>query len=129
MSKVLLDTNGYSALLNGDQKMIQAIEKASRVYFSVFVLGELHAGFCGGNKEKENRMLLEDFLNHPSVTLIHTTEETAEIFGEIKTRLKKQGTPLPINDVWIAAHCFEHGCVLLTYDQHFQHIAGLRASL
>ena len=126
MSKVLLDTNGYSALLNGDKKMIQAIEKATRVYFSVFVLGELHAGFYGGSKEKDNRILLEEFLQHPSVTLIHTTEETAEIFGEIKTLLKKQGTPLPINDIWIAAHCIEHGCVLLTYDQHFQHIAGLR---
>lgn len=54
------------------------------------------------------------------------TEETAEVFGRVKDELRRKGKPLPINDVWIAAHALEAGATLVTLDAHFEHVAGLR---
>ena len=58
--------------------------------------------------------------------MLDASQETSQIFAEIKYNLKKAGTPIPINDVWIAAHTFETGSVLITYDAHFEKVAGLR---
>lgn len=126
MKKVLLDTNAYAALLRGDEKVLLAIGKAEAVYLSAIVLGELFAGFRGGNSFAENRKLLERFLDRPHVALLSAGLETADVFGSVKQQLKEQGTPIPINDVWIAAHAMETGSVLVTYDRHFDQVAGLR---
>lgn len=126
MKKVLLDTNGYSGLLKGD-KLIQAeLEEASFIYFSVVVLGELLAAFKNGVHEAKNKRLLEKFTLKPSVTVIPVTEETADIYAQVVHLLKKQGTPIPVNDVWIAAHTIETGAKLITYDAHFSKIPGVR---
>jgi tRNA(fMet)-specific endonuclease VapC len=105
---------------------LDVISVAETVYMSIFVLGELHAGFRGGKKEKENKDILQKFLFKHTVKILHATAETAEVFGTIKFNLKKAGNPLPINDVWIAAHGIETGSVLITYDEHFKKVAGLR---
>lgn len=125
MKKLLLDTNAYARLLRGDGDVLEALGLAATVYMSVFVLGELYAGFKGGNKETENRAQLNDFLRRPTVRILTATRETSDIFGTLKDRLKKSGTPLPINDVWIAAHATESGSHLLTFDTHFANVAGL----
>jgi len=93
---------------------------------SIFVLGELYAGFAGGTKERGNKDTLNRFLLKPSVKILNATSETAEVFGIVKQDLKKAGTPSPINDGWIAAHALETGSTLVTYDGHFKKIAGLR---
>ena len=121
-----MDTNAYAALLRGDEKVLSAIGRAETVYMSAIVLGELFAGFRGGNRFAENRKLLERFLDRPHVALLSAGLETADVFGSIKQKLKEQGTPIPIDDVWIAAHAMEAGAVLLTYDRHFEQVAGLR---
>ena len=126
MKKVVLDTNGYSALLQGDEKVLEAIAKAEIVYMSAIVLGELFAGFRGGNRFGDNRKLLESFLVRPHVALLPVGMETADVFGSVKQQLKEQGSPIPINDVWIASHAMETGAVLVTYDRHFNQVAGLR---
>ncbi len=126
MKKILLDTNAYSCFLSGDEKVLNAVINAQTVYMSVFVIGELCAGFRGGSRPQENKKILEKFLSKPMVRVLNATEETADIFGMIKHDLKKAGTPLPINDVWIAAHAIEIGTVVVTYDAHFKKIAGIR---
>lgn len=126
MKRILLDTNTYSRLLAGDEKVLSILTESDVVYMSIFVLGELYAGFKGGNKEQENTQLLKRFIQKPTVEILEATEETSKIFGQIKTDLKKAGTPLPINDVWIAAHTLESGSTLITYDIHFREIPGLR---
>ncbi|MEW6429385.1 MAG: type II toxin-antitoxin system VapC family toxin [Thermodesulfobacteriota bacterium] len=126
MKKILLDTNAYVRFLGGDEKVLKTLTDAEVVYLSIFVLGELHAGFHGGNKAAANRKILRDFLRKPSVRPLDATAETAEIFGLVKDKLKRNGTPLPINDVWIAAHALETGSVVVTYDNHFTRIQGLR---
>lgn len=126
MKQVLMDTNAYSELLKGDERVLSEIGEAEKVYMSVFVLGELFYGFKGGQKEVRNRGYLKDFLSKHTVRIVQASEETAEYFSEIKHNIKMQGKKIPLNDVWIAAHAMQHGAVLITYDKHFEHVQGLR---
>ena len=126
MKKILVDTNAYTRLLTGQEDVLDVIGSAETVYMSIFVFGELYAGFAGGTKERGNKDTLNRFLLKPSVKILNATSETAEVFGMVKQDLKRAGTPLPINDVWIAAHALETGSTLITYDSHFKNIAGLR---
>ncbi len=124
--RIVVDTNAYSRLLSGREEVLNIIGIADLVYMSIFVLGELYAGFAGGRKERNNKDALNRFLLKPTVKILNATSETAKVFGMVKQGLKKAGTPLPINDVWIAAHTLETGSTLVTYDYHFKNVAGLR---
>jgi tRNA(fMet)-specific endonuclease VapC len=124
--RIVVDTNAYSRLLGGREEVLNIIGIADLVYMSIFVLGELYAGFAGGRKERNNKDALNRFLLKPTVKILNATSETAKVFGMVKQGLKKAGTPLPINDVWIAAHTLETGSTLVTYDNHFKNVAGLR---
>lgn len=126
MKKVVLDTNAYTRLLTGDETVLDAIGSADTVYMSIFVLGELYSGFAGGTREGENKKTLNRFLRKPTVKILNATSETAEVFGIVKQALSKAGTPLPINDVWIAVHAIETGSIIITYDRHFNKVPGLR---
>jgi tRNA(fMet)-specific endonuclease VapC len=126
MRKILLDTNAYSAYRRGDPDVLETLADADRVYLSSIVLGELYFGFKQGAKESKNRKELKSFVAKSTVRLLHVTEETAEVFADVKTSLTKKGTPIPLNDVWISAHCLETGSVLVTYDAHFTTVDGLR---
>lgn len=126
MKKIILDTNAYTNLLVGGEDVLDIISSADIVYMSIFVLGELYAGFAGGSKEKENRETLKSFLYKPSVKILNASLETADVFGMVKNKLKTAGTPMPINDIWIAAHAIETGSTIITFDKHFKKISGLR---
>jgi tRNA(fMet)-specific endonuclease VapC len=126
MRNILLDTNAYVGYLRGDEKVLAYLGQAENVYMSVFVLGELYAGFRASQREKENKQILERFLQKTTVSVLHASRETADIFGLIHSSLKRIGQPIPINDVWIGAHSLETGSILITYDRHFVNIPGLR---
>lgn len=126
MKNTLIDTNAYSHFLAGDKDIKSVLEESSKVFLSVVVIGELLIGYKSGSKEQKNRELLKTFINKPTVTVIHSNQETADIYSNIFLDLKNQGTPIPTNDIWIAAHAFETGSTLITYDKHFQNIPGLR---
>ncbi len=126
MKKIILDTNAFSSYLRGDEKVLDTLVKADIVYMPAIVLGELFTGFTGGAKETWNKDILSKFLNKPRVEVLDVTIETSEIFGMIYNTLKKAGSLIPINDVWIAANTMETGSVLVTYDSHFNKIPGLR---
>ena len=126
MKKILLDTNAYISYLAGDEKVLDFLASADVVYISVFVAGELYTGFRGGTKYRQNKSLFEKFLLKTTVEFFNATETTADIFGQLKNVLKRAGTPLPINDIWIAAQAIETGSVLITYDRHFVQLPGLR---
>ena len=126
LKRVLLDTNAYSRLALGDEHVLDVLSEAETVYLSIFVLGELFAGFKGGQRERKNRLQLKSFMEGPSVKLLFATDATAEIFAGVKDSLKRRGKPLPINDVWIAAHALEAAASLITFDAHFDHVEGLQ---
>jgi len=126
MSTAVLDTNGYVAYLSGDPTVLDALSEANVIYLSIFVLAELYTGFKGGTRERENLEILRRFLDKPGVSVLDATRETADFFAMIKDALKRTGSPIPINDVWIAAHALETGSVLITYDKHFSMVPGLQ---
>ncbi len=126
MRKILLDTNAYVGYLRGDEQVLAYLGNAENVYMSVFVMGELYAGFRAIKREKENKQILESFLQKSTVSVLEASKETAEIFGLIKSSLRRIGHPIPVNDVWIGAHALETSSILLTYDRHFVSIPGLR---
>ncbi len=126
MNRILLDTNAYSEFLRGNDQVLSALAKSKTVFVSIFVLGELFCGFKGGKKESQNKDLLSRFLDKSTVQVLDATQETAEIFGFVKNDLRIKGTPIPINDIWIAAHTIESGSTIVTFDDHFNKIAGLR---
>jgi tRNA(fMet)-specific endonuclease VapC len=70
--------------------------------------------------------IIEKRVNLTTVTILEATIETTDVFGLIMASLRKSGNPIPINDVWIAAHGLETGSILVTYDDHFAMIPGLR---
>ena len=121
----LLDTNAYVALKKGHSVMVDRIRKSDRVIISVVVLGELLFGFRHGSRYDKNVQELNQFLDHPMVTIKPVSEITADRFGRIACDLRRQGTPIPSNDIWIAAHAMETGAELLTLDGHFEKIPGL----
>jgi tRNA(fMet)-specific endonuclease VapC len=126
MRAILLDTRTFIRFLAGDERVLNCLTQAGRVNMSVFVLGELAAGFHSGSNEKQNRQILARFLAKPGVAVLDATRETAEYSGLIKTVLKKSSQPIPLNDVWIAAHALETGSALVTFDTHFAVVPGLR---
>ena len=126
MNRILLDTNAYTAFLTGDERVLNALTEAETAFLSAIVIGELYAGFCGGNRLKENKALLARFLQKSNVRVLDVTAETGEVFGQIKNELQKAGTPIPLNDVWLAAQAMETGSVIVSFDAHFDQVSGLR---
>jgi tRNA(fMet)-specific endonuclease VapC len=126
MKKMLLDTSAYSCLLRGSKEVLGVLEAAETVYMPTVVLAELFAGFKGGSRERHNKAMLDEFLARPRVTVLDVTRETAEVFAGIFAALKAKGMPLPLHDVWIGAHAVEQGAVVVTNDDHFKKIDGLR---
>lgn len=123
--KLLLDTNAYSALMADRGRVADMVRRADAVLLSAVVLGELLFGFRNGARYSENRAQLDRFLSQTFVESIEVTLETAERFGLVATQLRRHGTPIPTNDVWIAAHAMESGGHLLSFDQHFEAVEGL----
>ncbi len=125
MSRVLIDTNAYSALMAGDGRVADELARSDAILLSPIVIGELLEGFILGNRPDENRAILTRFKEKPRTVCVPITDTTSEWFAEIKRMLRKKGKPIPSNDVWIAASCMEHGCRLLSFDAHFAAIDGL----
>ena len=126
MNTLILDTNAYNRYIAGESSVLDAIRQSDLVYMSIFVLGELLYGFKRGTKERENRLLLRKFLGGDKSRILEGTEATSEHYGSLKAHLKKNGTPIPLNDIWIAAQALETGSMLVTFDSHFEHVPGLR---
>ena len=123
--KLLLDTSAYSALMRGNKEVAHRVRSAEMLYFSSIVAGELLYGFRHGTRYLQNRTQLEAFLASPHVHFLPVTFTTSDRFGLVAADLHKRGTPLPANDIWIAAHTLESGADLLSFDAHFNSVAGL----
>ena len=117
--KVMMDTSAYAAFLRGGPGVKGALQQADEIVFNPVVLGELLAGFLMGRNEKRNRDILEDFLSSPRVTIVEIDEETSERYALIVQSLRMKGTPIPTNDLWIAASAMQHGLRVLTTDKHY----------
>ena len=123
--KLCIDTCAYSRLMLGNTRLQTCMEEADLLVLPVIVLGELHTGFEAGNRTSENEDRLKAFLETPSVRVQDVTWDIARRYAVLVNALRKAATPLPTNDIWIAATAMELGARLLSYDVHFDRIAGL----
>lgn len=123
--KVAIDTNRYTDLCRGLPEAVNPIMRADRVFLPFVVLGELRAGFQAGTRPRQNERLLTRFLSSPRVRLLLPDEQTTYHYATLFAQLRRQGTPIPTNDLWIAALVIQHNLALLARDAHFDHIAQL----
>ena len=122
----LLDTNIVIALLRGDAMVVSNLDRATEVCIPAIVLGELYFGAAKSGRSTENAAKLDEFA--AGRTIIHCDINVAREYGRLKHCLKQEGTPLPENDIWIAAAATYHGMTLVTRDHHFDRIEGLQTS-
>jgi tRNA(fMet)-specific endonuclease VapC len=123
--KLALDTNRYTDLSRGDEFCVSLIATADEVWLPFVVLGELRAGFAAGSQEAQNEAVLRRFLMKPGVGILYASEQTTHHYASVYRQLRKQGTPIPTNDMWIAALVLEHSLVLFARDTHFDALAQI----
>ena len=120
--KVALDTNRYVDLCKGVVETVTLLEEAEDVVLPFVVLGELRAGFALGRRQVENERTLRRFLLKDGVHVLFADDQTTHHYAAVFRQLRKQGTPIPTNDMWLAALVLQHNLVLHARDTHFDHL-------
>jgi predicted nucleic acid-binding protein len=123
--RVALDTNRLTDLFQGDATLAERLGLCDEVWIPLVVLAEIKAGFLGGNKGHRNEILLRKLLSKATVGVLLPDRETAEHYARLFVQLKRAGTPVPDNDLWIAALALQHDLLLITRDKHFESIPQL----
>lgn len=126
--RIALDTNRLIDLFQGDAALAERLGECDEVWLPLMVLAEIQAGFYGGSQQHRNELLLRSFLIRPTVGVLLPGRETAEFYARLFVQLKRAGTPIPDNDLWIAALVLQHDLVLITRDRHFESIPQLLRS-
>lgn len=123
--RVALDTNRLTDLFRGDDALASQLGSCEEVWIPLVVLAEIKAGFYGGNQQFRNEILLRELFVKTTVGLLVPTRDTADHYARLFVQLKRAGTPVPDNDLWIAALALEHDLLLITRDRHFERIPQL----
>ncbi len=121
--RLLLDTNIVIAVLNGDETIPPRLDAAEIVGLSVTVISELLYGAKKSHHVQDNINKIKRFVHRCSVFSVN--EDTAEFYSTIKAELTKKGTPIPENDIWIAAPARQNNLTLVTGDGHFDKVQHL----
>lgn len=122
--RYLLDTNIVIGVFNGESLLQRRVTSTPEVFVSIVSLGELFYGARNSKHVQENVDRVEQFA--ASVTVLDCDSETARRYGLLKRELRERGTPIPENDIWIAALAGQHDLALVTRDNHFSAISELR---
>ena len=117
--RLALDTNRYTDLCRDTAEVVTLVEHAEAVFLPFAVLGELRAGFFLGKRGAENERMLRQFLMKPGVAVLFADDQTTHHYAALFRQLKRQGTPIPTNDLWTAALVLQHDLVLCHRDHHF----------
>jgi tRNA(fMet)-specific endonuclease VapC len=123
--RVALDTNRLTDLFQGDAELADRLSACDEVWIPLIVIAEIKAGFYGGSQQHRNQILLQTLLAKPTVGILLPARETAEHYARLFVQLKRAGTPIPDNDLWISALVLEHDLRLITRDRHFEHVPQL----
>ena len=120
--RILVDSNCYQDFCEGAPQAVHVIRRAAEIMIPFIVLGELRAGFACGTRSYKNEQTLTRFLNSSRVKQLFADEDTTHQYARLFKQLRKQGTPIPTNDLWIAALALQHDLLLFTRDKHFDHL-------
>lgn len=124
--RLALDTNRYSDFHRGDPTVARVLEQADEILLPLPAVGELRVGFAGGKRGPENEQVFTQFLSRPGVSVLLPDLQTTLHYAIVFHQLRRQGTPIPVNDMWIAALCLQHDLVLYARDAHFDHLPQLK---
>ena len=120
--RVALDTNRYVDLCKGLPATVELLAAADAISIPFVVIAELRAGFALGRRSSENEKVLRRFLSKDGVRVFFADERTTQHYAAVYRQLKRQGTPIPTHDLWIAALVLQHDLVLHSRDKHFDHL-------
>jgi tRNA(fMet)-specific endonuclease VapC len=120
--RVAVDTNRYVDLCQGVDDTVALLEEAEAIMLPFVVLGELRAGFAHGRRQVENERVLRRFLLKDGVHVLLADDQTTHHYASVFRQLRKQGTPIPTNDMWLAALVLQHNLALHARAQHFDHL-------
>jgi tRNA(fMet)-specific endonuclease VapC len=123
--RLALDTNRYTDLCRNEASVLDTVEHAEEIWFPFIVLGELRSGFSLGSQGARNEAVLRRFMMRPGVGVLYADEQTTHHYAAVYRQLRKQGTPIPTNDMWIAALVLQHSLVLCARDVHFDALPQL----
>ena len=123
--RVALDTNRYVDLCKGVGETVALLEGAEAVVLPFVVIGELRAGFAHGRRQAENERVLRSFLFKDGVRALFADDQTTHHYASVFRQLRKQGTPIPTNDMWLAALVLQHNLALHARDKHFDRLPQL----
>ena len=120
---MILDTSGLSAVADGDAALQPILRNAVEVTVPVIVLGEYRYGIQQSrDRQRYEQWLTESVRNY---RVLDVDEETSIYYATLRSELKRAGTPIPSNDVWIAALCRQHSFSVLSRDRHFDVVGGI----
>ena len=123
--KLALDTNRYTDLANAEPAVVARIQQAQLIVMPFVTIAELRSGFAMGTRGKGNEHFLQNFLGRPDVLSLYPDEDTTRHYAPLYQQLRRQGTPIPTNDMWIAALVTQHGLTLYARDAHFDQLPQL----
>ena len=121
---MILDTNALSAVAEGDPVLAPLLQRAAQIAIPVIVLGEYRYGISHSRNRRQYEEWLTEYLRN--FRILEVEEQTTIPYGAVRSELKKAGTPIPSNDVWIAALCRQHALPLLSRDRHFDLVPGIQ---
>ena len=120
MSRLLLDTSAYAAFFRDHPGVKAEMREASELFLSPIVLGELRSGFLKGGRREQNEKELQEFLASPRCSVPAIDDETSHRYAAIHDYLRRKGTPVSPNALWIAASAAQHGLTVVTLDGDFE---------
>ena len=123
--RIALDSNRYSDLRKGDPAVVEFLTEVDEIHVPLIVVAEQRAGFAYGNRREENERLFTKFLNQAGVWVVCPNEQTTHYYADLYNYLKSRGTPIPTNDLWIAALTLQHNLVLFDRDSDFDRLPQL----
>ena len=124
--RILIDTNRYTDFCKAIPEAVASVTAAEQVFLPFVTLAELRGGFQAGTLARSNEQTLARFLASGRVSVLYPDETTTQVYAGLFAQLRRQGTPIPTNDIWIAAIALQHNLALLSRDGHFDNLPQLR---
>ena len=121
---MILDTNAVSALFAGDASLGKVLSARQSHELPTIVIGEYRYGLARSRFRRTLLPLLDDLIRESVVLEVGLA--TAEAYAGVRERLRRRGRPIPENDVWISALAIEHDLEVVSRDEHFDLVEGLR---
>ena len=120
---LIIDTNSLSAMADGILELENEISRADEIAIPVIVLGEFRYGVQQSRYRDRYERWLQELTLYCRV--LDISGGTAQQYADIRVELKRNGSPIPGNDLWIAALARQYSLPLLSRDRHFDHVSGL----